>query len=166
MRHFATAVAAVLLSAPAIAGTLEYKPFGGLSGQGYKHKVEGDGSWRIVAEYSTRDPIISLDVALYRAAELAREAGQPYVQILGGDASGRMGVATAIIYARGSGTAQAPSVCRRSKTCYTADVAKVLAALGGPSGNEPGVAKPTSVDRFGRTVTVSGFGTGAVAWSR
>jgi hypothetical protein len=103
-----------------------------------------------------------VDVALYRAAELAREARQPYVQILGGSGTARMSVSTAIIYARPSAT---PPACRRSKRCYTADVGKVITTLSGPSGNQPGVAAPAGPDSYGRTVTVSGFDTGAIAWT-
>jgi hypothetical protein len=106
-----------------------------------------------------------VDVALYRAAELAREARQPYVQILGGNGTARMSVSTAIIYARPSTTPDAPPACRRSKRCYTADVDKVITTLSGPSGNQPGVAAPAGLDSYGRTVTVSGFDTGAIAWT-
>ena len=163
---FATVIAAVVASSPASAGKLHYGPKSGPFGTGYKHDVEKDGSLRIVTEYHARSADLALDVALYRAAELAREAGKPFVQVLGGSAYARNGVAVGLVYARPSDTAAAPTACRRAKQCYTADVATVLQALGGAHGNEPGIARPTAVDAFGRSVIFSGFGTGAVAWFR
>lgn len=158
------AVAAVLASSPATAGTPSYGPKGGPFGAGYKHEVEDDGSLHIVTQYHSRHPDFALNVALYRAAELARAAGRPFVQILGGYASARHGVALGHVFARPSETPSAPLACRRAKTCYTADVASVLAALSGPNGNEPGIVKPTGTDRYGRSVSFGGYGAGAVAW--
>ena len=160
------AIAAVLASSPASAGKPYYGPKSGPFGTGYKHNVEKDGSLRIVTEYHSRDPYLALNVALYRAAELARDAGKPFVQVLGGNASSRHGVAVSFVFARPSDSPSAPAACRRAKQCYTADVASVLQAVGGPHGNEPGIAKPTGTDRFGRSVSFEGFGIGAVAWSQ
>ena len=162
----AAVIAAMVASSPATAGKLYYGPKSGPLGTGYKHNVEKDGSLRIVTEYHARGADLALDVALYRAAELAREAGKPFVQVLGGYAYSRTGVAVGLVYARPSDTAAAPTGCKRAKECYTADVATVLQALGGRYGNEPGSAKPTGTDAFGRSVSLSGFGTGAVAWFR
>jgi len=142
-----------------------YAPKHGLMGEGFKHSVEKDGTWRIVTEYHTRDPLIALDVALYRAAELAREQGKRYVQVLNGYAMGGYGSSNGFVYAVGSDSPAAPASCK-AKRCYTADVAKVLEALSGPDGRTPGVAKPSYVDGFGRAVTIDGFGIGAIAWTQ
>lgn len=151
---------------PSLAYAVDYHPWsGGLISEGYKERVEKDGSWRIVAEYSGADAIDALDVALYRAADLARAEGKKYVQVLGGSASSRMHTATAIIFAKASDSPEAPSECHRSKRCYTADVATVLDILGGENGRAPGNARVTSYDQYGRPVKSSGFGTGAVAWT-
>ena len=162
----AAVIAAAVISSPASARKLYYGPKSGPFGTGYKHDVEKDGSLRIVTEYHARSADLALDVALYRAAELAREAGKPFVQVLGGYAYSRTGVAVGFVYARPSDTAAPPAGCRRAKQCYTADVAVVLRALGGAAGNEPGIAEPTGTDAFGRRVIYSGYGTGAVAWFR
>ena len=159
-------IAAAVASSPASAREIYYGPKSGLLGTGYKHKVEKDGSLRIVTEYHATSADLALDVALYRAAELAREAGMPFVQVLGGYAYARNGVAVGLVYARPSDGPAAPAACRRSKQCYTADVARVLQALSGAAGTEPGIAKPIGTDTFGRRVFQSGFGTGAVAWFR
>ncbi len=158
------AVGAMLV--PSLAAAVDYHPWGGgLISQGYKESFEENGSWRIVAEYNNSDPIDTLDIALYRAADLARADGKKYVQILGGSASSRMRTATAIIFAKASDSSAAPTKCHRSKRCYTADVAAVLDILGGENGRAPGNAKVTSHDKYGRPVRSSGFGTGAVAWT-
>ena len=152
-----------LACAPAI-GAPYYGQKNGVFGTGYKHGVEEDGSLRIVAEYHARDVDLALNVALYRAAELARNAGKPFVEILGGSAWARNGVAVGTVYARPSDADSAPVKCRRAKQCYTANVAAMLVALSGPGGNQPGVMKPAGTDRFGRTVTLGGYGAGAVTW--
>jgi hypothetical protein len=157
------AIVAVGAWSPAIANPY-YGPKSGPFGTGYKQNVEKDGSLRIVTEYHSRDPYLALNVALYRAAELARQAGSPYVQMLGGSAYARNGVAIGTAYARPTTSPLAPTACRRAKRCYTADVAAVLRALGGPYGNQPGIAQPSGTDSFGRSVSVEGFGIGAVAW--
>jgi hypothetical protein len=160
------AIAASLTLSPASAENLHYGPKEGIFGTGYKHDIEKDGSWRIVTEYRSADPYLALDVALYRAAELARDAGRPYVQVLGGYGTSRGFIASGFVYARASDSPAAPATCRHVKRCYTAEVAKVLDALSGPSGDEPGIPKPSLVDEHGRSVTVLGFGIGAVAWSQ
>ena len=166
MRIPAAVIAAIVVASPASARDIYYGPKSGPFGTGYKHDVEKDGSLRIVTEYHARSADTALDVALYRAAELARETGKPFVQVLGGSAYSRTGVAVALVYARPSDTPAAPDKCRRAKQCYTADVASVLRTLGGPAGSQPGVARPSGTDEFGRSVSYSGFGTGAVAWLR
>lgn len=140
-----------------------YGPKNGAMGEGYKYSDQKDGSWRIVTEYHTRDPMVALNVALYRAADMAREAGKPYVQVLSGYGMSSYGVASGFVFARPSDNPAPPASCR-TKRCYTADVAKVLEALGGETGNQPGMPKPT-VDEHGRTVLISGYGVGAIAWT-
>ena len=160
------AIAAVVTASPALADALRYGPKDGAFGTGYKDDVEKDGSLRIVTEYHSRDPYPALNVALYRAAELAREVGKPYVQVLGADGMSSQGVASGFVYARPSDSPAAPTSCRpHVKRCYTADVGQVLSALSGPAGDQPGVAKPSSTDQFGRSVSQAGFGVGAIAWS-
>jgi hypothetical protein len=158
-------LAGTMAFSPASARSLYYGPKNGPFGEGYKHRVDKDGSLRIVTEYHARSVDEALDVALYRAAELARQARKPFVQVVGGSAYASNGVAVATVYVRPSDTPDAPDKCRHAKQCYTADVAAVMRALSGPAGNQPGVARPTGIDGYGRSVIVSGFGTGAVAWS-
>jgi hypothetical protein len=163
MRLILSTALAALLCSPATSSPY-YGPKQGIFGTGYKQSVEKDGSLRIATEYHGRDPDLALNVALYRAAELARSAGKPYVQILGGYASARHGVALGNAYARPTDSPAPPPACRRAKRCYTADVVSMLHALSGPRGNEPGVMKPSGTDQFGRIVTSGGYGAGAVAW--
>ena len=47
--------------------------------------------------------------------------------------------------------------------CYTADVAKVLKDLSGPSGDEPGISVARGRDQSGREITYLGFGIGAIS---
>lgn len=154
---------------PTVASARDYvPPYGpkhGVMGEGFKHSVEKDGTWRIVTEYRTPDPLVALDVALYRAAKLAREQGKRYVQVLNGYAMGGYGSSNGFVYAIGSDSPAAPTSCK-AKRCYTADVSKVLEALSGPTGRTPGVAKPSYVDEFGRPVTIDGYGIGAVSWKQ
>jgi hypothetical protein len=166
MRTLATLVGALLIASSAMARDSApfYGPKHGAFGEGYIENVEKDGSWRIVTEYRSGDPYLAVDVALYRAAELARELGQSYVQVLGGHGMSRYGAATGYVYMRPSERPEAPANCR-DKQCYTADVAKVLDALSGPDGDQPGVVKPSSEDEYGRPVSYLGFGIGAIAWT-
>lgn len=166
MRLALCLLSALFLCSPALAsdGAPTYAPLQRGASEGYKEKLQSDGSYRIVTNYRTRDPMVALDVALYRAAELAREAGMPYVQVLSGYGRSDYGASSAYVFARPTDSAAAPSSCR-DKRCYTADVAKVLDQLSGPSGRQPGLAKPSSYDERGRAITVMGFGIGAVAWA-
>jgi len=156
----------LIVQTPALArdSAPPYEPLSGAFSEGYKEKLQSDGSYRIVTRYNARDPIDALDVALYRAADLAQKVGMPYVQILSGSARSDYGVSTGYVSARPADSAAAPTTCR-DKHCYTADVAKVLYILSGPSGTQPGVAKQSSVDERGRAVTVMGLGIGAIAWA-
>lgn len=128
---------------------------------GYQDRIQPDGSWRIEVSARSGEPV---DMALYRAAERARDLGYRYVALLGGVEHRIPGMRWVTLYARPSATADAPTTCRSSRkgTCYTADVGEVLRVLGGPGGAQPGVAMVDHLDRFGRAVTYSGYGTGAV----
>jgi hypothetical protein len=123
-----------------------------------------DGYWKIDARTQGGDNRLAIDVALYRAAELARAAGQQYIEMHDGYSRRNTLGETAILFARAADAPVHPDNCRsgRARRCYTADVLAVIRQLSGPSGREPGVAVPTSVDEYGRTVTRSGFGIGAV----
>ncbi|GAA0656519.1 hypothetical protein FHT00_002415 [Sphingomonas insulae] len=154
------------LAQPALAGREEgpyYGPMKGWQGVGYKDHVEKDGTWRV--EAARRGPYDAIDLALYRAAERARDAGYRYVFLLGGTGRRNLWMNSATLYARPSHEAVAPVGCRSRKatTCYTADVAEVLRILGGPDGTQPGVAIVDHRDEYGRAVYLSGYGTGAVA---
>jgi hypothetical protein len=130
---------------------------------GYEDRIEKDGSWRI--ETTIHGGGEAIDMALYRAAERARDEGYRYVFFLGGRGWKSHGIETATLYARPSHEATPPTGCRSKKvtTCYTADVAEVLRILGGPGGTQPGVAIVDHRDEFGREVFLSGYGTGGVA---
>jgi hypothetical protein len=158
MRFALVAITAAIVASSASARTVYYGPKSGPFGTCYKHNVEKDGTLRIVTEYHARSADLALNVALYRAAELARDAGKPFVQILGGYAYSRTGVAVGLVFARPSDSSSAPEQCRRAKQCYTADAARVLQALGGPDGTEPGTPKPIGTDAFGRSVSAEDLG--------
>lgn len=163
MRSTILLAAAALAVSPAIAR--DAVPYYGPKttfGEGYKEQLQGDGSWRVVADYNKSDPVMALDVALFRAAAIAREHGHAYVQVLGGYARSSRFSSSATVFARPTDSPAAPSDCRDPR-CYTADAMKVRDLLSGPSG-QPGVARPSSIDRYGRPVSVSGYGTGAIAW--
>lgn len=129
---------------------------------GFKHEVEDDGSWKVVA--ATRGDQ-ALDMAMYRAAELARERGFAYVELLSASSSDSPGYHSATVYARPSRVPAQPAKCRskRANSCYTADVAQILNRLGGLGGTQPGVPVTDHFDKYGRAVSYSGFGTGYVA---
>jgi hypothetical protein len=142
-----------------------YGPMDG-RGDGYKSKIAKDGFWEITGGVSGYSRATAADFAIYRAAEMARAEGHRYVEIH--DAVGRQnrstGAESVTLFARPIDAPIHPSACRsgKPKRCYTADVALVFARLSGEDGNHPGVAAPSYIDKFGRTVTQSGFGTGAV----
>jgi hypothetical protein len=130
-----------------------------------KEKPTDDGYWKIEASSERGDRRLAIDKALYRAAELARLGGHRYVEMHDAYSSADRFRESATLFARAADAPVAPQRCRsgKAKRCYTADVAAVLQRLSGTSGNEPGVATPTSIDKYGRTVTESGFGIGAIA---
>ncbi|MEG3084980.1 hypothetical protein U1707_15110 [Sphingomonas sp. PB2P12] len=129
---------------------------------GYKDSVEKDGSWHV--SVTTRRGA-AIDIAMYRAAEMARDLGYPYVELFGGWERRTPGMGTAELYARPSRSAADPTTCRskRRRTCYTADVGEVLRILGGPDGTQPGVPIVDHVDEHGNWVSYSGFGIGAAS---
>jgi hypothetical protein len=135
-------------------------------GDGYKDEVARDGFWKIQARTNGFGRAQAIDVGIYRAAELAKAAGHRYVEIH--DAVERhdrlSGRADVTLFARPIDAPVHPSTCRsgKPKRCYTADVELVFVRLSGENMQQPGVAAPSYVDEYGRTVIESGFGTGAV----
>lgn len=128
-------------------------------------EVTRDGYWKIEARTQGAGQRMAIDVALYRAAELARAAGHQYVELHDAHSRRNSSGESAMLFARGANAPVHPGECRsrRARRCYTADVQAVLRRLSGVSGNEPGVATPSYIDEYGRTVTQSGFGIGAVS---
>jgi hypothetical protein len=169
--RFALALAILAFTAlpAAHAGGREYRyaPMNAL-GEGYHDELERDGFWEIEAGIVGNRGVLAIDVAIYRAAELAKSGGHRYVEIH--DASerrDRFGKASARLYARPVAAPVHPATCRsgRPRRCYTADTELVFARLSGKDMRHPGVATPSHVDEFGRDVLISGFGTGAVGGS-
>ena len=114
-----------------------YRPLDAWSFVGYKDKVQKDGTWKISANSATmHGEGFSLKIATYRAAELSKTAGHPFVQIIGQYAlvqTGNInrGNETATIIARSADTSAPPSDCRTPapERCFTASVDKVMQAL-------------------------------------
>jgi hypothetical protein len=162
-------LAMLLASQPVQAGMFDaplanyYGPM--QKGVGYKHSTTKDGYWKIEAESRRIDGSdFATDSALYRAAEMARAGGYRFVEMHDGYATrSRLGESVTV-FALPTNSAIHPVRCRSGKPnrCYTADVSAVMKVLSGASGNQPGVAAPHHIDEFGRAVTISGFGTGAI----
>ncbi|MBJ7439042.1 MAG: hypothetical protein JHD35_08475 [Sphingopyxis sp.] len=147
-----------------VSSRYHYGPTNG-RGDGYEDKVTEDGFWKISARVGFSGAYAT-DMAIYRAAEMAKAKGSRYVEIH--DAvSRRNNMTTAesvTLFARATDAPVHPTACRSGKPdrCYTADVALVFARLSGADGKHPGIAAPSYIDKEGRTVARSGFGTGAV----
>lgn len=156
----ATPIAAHAADAPYYGPMKRWGPIGYKFG--YKDSVEKDGSWRVSVTTRRGEAI---DLAMYRAAEMARDQGYPYVELLGGWERRTPGLGTADLYARPSRSPADPATCqsKRRRSCYTADVGELLRILGGPDGTQPGVPIADHVDEYGRSVIVSGFGIGAAS---
>lgn len=142
-----------------------YGPMNAWDGVGFKDSLQKDGTYRIVAGVRSGEAI---DMAVYRAAELADQLGFAYVELLGGSETRSSGLNSATLYARPSRSATPPAAClsKRPYTCSTADVRQLLRAVGGTGGAQPGVAVAHHVDRYGRQVFYSGPGIGAVLPAR
>jgi hypothetical protein len=148
-------------------GQYRYEPMNAL-GFGYQDKLKRDGFWEIDAGTTRNSGVLAIDVAIYRAAELAKAGGHRYVELH--DASGRedrFGRVSAKLYARPNAAPVHPTACRSGKPdrCYTADIELVFARLSGDDMRHPGVAAGSQIERYGRQVVASGFGIGAVAGS-
>lgn len=169
--RFAPALVILALTVSATAhaggGQYRYEPMNAL-GFGYHEKLKRDGFWEIDAGTTQNSGVLPIDVAIYRAAELAKAGGHRYVELH--DASGRedrFGGLSARLYARPSDAPVHPTTCRSGKPnrCYTADTELVFARLSGDDMRHPGVAAGSQIERYGRQIVPSGFGTGAVAGS-
>jgi hypothetical protein len=124
----------------------------------------GDGFWRIQGATRGRK-MLAIDVAIYRAAEMAQAAGSRYVEIHDAiEGENRIGDQQATLFARAVEGPVNPATCRSGKPnrCYTADAQVIVKRLSGASSDEPGMAAPSYIDKYGRPVTESGYGTGAV----
>lgn len=140
-----------------------YGPMKGFwqGGEGYSEKVEKDGTLRVDA--LTRGDH-ALDIAMYRAGELARASGHAYVELLGGSGMRQGILYSATLYLRPSHNPASPTACRsKRRSCYTADVAELLRVLGGPGGTQPGVPVVDHYDEHGSEVRISGFGIAAAS---
>jgi hypothetical protein len=136
-------ILAVLLSLPAgaSAGLLPkprtYRAFD-MFDNGYKHSVQKDGTWRIIANARPLDGRgFAQEMALYRAAELTRESGHTHFQIL--DATGSVGTGlyvrgreTTRLIVRPSNDASPPLDCRSrsSHICVTVEAEPLIARIG------------------------------------
>jgi len=121
---------------------------------GYSDKQIEPGLWRVSATtngYSGESS--AFDMALYRAAEIARDAGFPYFQVVRSDfgvlpviAGNTMsfsgGGQNARLRIRGAREANAPLACEvEASACRAYSVEEVLRALG-PVVNPRGQARP------------------------
>jgi hypothetical protein len=114
-----------------------YRPLD-LFGNGYKDKLQKDGTWRIVANSRPFDgPGFAKDMALYRAAELTTAAGHSHFQIL--EASGTIGTGmyvrgreTIKLIVRPTDSAAPPTECRakQPRACVTLEAAETIARIG------------------------------------
>ncbi|SEM47721.1 hypothetical protein SAMN05192583_0342 [Sphingomonas gellani] len=128
---------------------------------GYEDRFDKDGSWRVDAAVRTGD---AAAVAIHRMAERAREQGYAYVYLLGGRTIRARGINQAFVYAVPSHAATPPVACppRFVKSCYMASVDRLLAALRGVDGTQPGVQVPHARDGVGRAVYQSPYGLGRI----
>jgi hypothetical protein len=135
------------------------------NGVGYKDKVEKDGARRVDA---TARGDHALDIAMYRAAEIARDEGFAYVEFLGGSGRSMYGNYSATLYFNPVHSPAPPKGCRSNRrgTCYTAVAGEVLRILGGRDGTQPGVPVVDHLDEHGRQVSISGFGIAAASAAR
>lgn len=163
-------LALIVPMTPSAAGDaygFRYAPMN-IMGDGYRDKETRDGFLKIDAGISHRSRALAIDIAIYRAAELARQAGYSYVEIHdASERTTRFGSESVTLYAKPVASPVHPSACRsgRANRCYTADVEVVFARLSGDDRQQPGMAAVSRVDEFGRAVRQSGFGTGAVGGS-
>jgi len=133
-------LAASLLALAGCATTYDRNSLGW--GDGYREQRLAADLWLVRAQANgfTRESF-ALDMATYRAAELAREAGFAYLQLIDtdtednsdtlGDLSAMAGVRVEV-KARGVNDRDAPIVCemRAPQTCRTLSVEETMRTLG------------------------------------
>jgi hypothetical protein len=140
---FTTMAALCLLAAPTLASAglipppRTYRPLD-MFGNGYKDKLQEDGTWRIVANSRPYDgPGFASDMALYRAAQLTTASHHSHFQIL--DATGTLGTGmyvrgreTIKVIVRPADSAAPPTDCRakQPRTCLTMEAAETIARIG------------------------------------
>jgi hypothetical protein len=111
-------------------------------GDGYREQRLAGDLWLVRAQANGfSSDSFALDMATYRAAELARDAGFAYLQLLSSDSDdnsealgdlGAMGGVRAEVKARGVHGRDAPIVCEMPapQACRTLEVAETLRTLG------------------------------------
>lgn len=119
-------------------GATKYRPaniFGG-----YKDKIVEPGVWRVEGRANGRaEDGFAQNMAVYRAADVVRQAGFEYMQIinqkgnksfvgLGGASSMHSAGQDLILWVRGSHDNNAPSECRAkdAKACFTISTAEAM----------------------------------------
>lgn len=105
---------------------------------GYREKLQKDGSWKVTAGTLKRDgEAFSQEMALYRSAEIARNAGKKWFQVTDlttmspGPGSNQVEVKT-WLYILPVDDPQQPIACRSKipASCSTFNVDLVLASIG------------------------------------
>lgn len=139
-RRFILAGAAALLALAGCATSYSRNELGW--GDGYREQRLAPDLWLVRAQANGfSSDTFALDMATYRAAELARDAGFAYLQLLYSDSDdnsetlgdlGAMGGVRAEVKARGVRDRAAPIVCEMPapRTCRTLDIAETLRTLG------------------------------------
>lgn len=146
---------AILLASPYVATAHnrvhdEYNQMGmsatGL-GEGYKDKLQSDGTYKITANSGPRDDYhFARDMALYHSAEIVTQLGYEYFQVI--DAKFKIGVSglnviptgfeSVQLVIRPSHTTEAPQDCKAKepRNCVALSAIKIMSAIR-PSLNFP-----------------------------
>jgi len=120
-------------------GRPEYGPSGITRAVGYHDHARTDGTWSIETRSSSMQRSgYAMDMALYRAAEVATQQGHRFIQLLRSEATigtGTLnrGAETVSLIVRFADMDAPPADClqrgRHPGTCYTAEAAKILSRL-------------------------------------